>query len=152
VPAAQGESAHSGIGVDAGRDGQAEGVGGMIDVSPPRAALNPHGALLRVDAHAPHGGEVDHQGVVGYAPARAIVPATADGQEHLILASKVHAADDVGHIGAAHYHTRALVDHAVVDLAGFIVVWITGLDERPSQARLELLYGRFVVHDGSPFP
>src|SRR5215211_5305431 len=70
--------------------------------------------------------------VVGHAKAPAIVPATAYGQEHLILASEVHAADDVGHIGAAHYHARALVDHAVVDLAGFIVTWITWLDELPA--------------------
>src|SRR5215216_1097885 len=68
------------------------------------------------------------------------------------FAGEVHAADDVGHIGAAGYHARALVDHGVVDLASFIVVWITGLEELSTQARLELLYGRFIDHDGSPFP
>src|SRR5215211_6245808 len=106
---------------------------------------------IRVDADTPHLREVYHQPVVGHAQAPAIVPATAYGQEHLIVAGEVHAADDVGHIGAAHYHTRALVDHGVVDLASFIVTWITGLDELSTQARLELLYGRFIDHDGSPF-
>src|SRR5215211_6103002 len=105
---------------------------------------------IRVDADTPHCREVDHQPVVGHAQAPAIVPATADGQEHLIVAGEVHATDDVGHVGAAHYHARTLVDHGVVDLAGFVIVRITGLDELPSQARLELLYGRFVVHDGTP--
>jgi hypothetical protein len=80
------------------------------------------------------------------------VPATAYGQEHLVLAGEVHAADDVGHIGAARYHAWALVDHGVVDLASFIVVWITGLEELSTQGPLELLYGRFIDHYGSPFP
>jgi hypothetical protein len=37
-------------------------------------------------------------------------------------------------------------------LAGFIVVWITGLKELSTQSPLELLYGRFIDHDGSPLP
>jgi len=80
------------------------------------------------------------------------VPATAYGQEHLVLAGEVHAADDVSHVGAARYHARALVDHAVVDLAGFIVVWITGLVELSTQSPLELIHGRFIERDGSPLP
>jgi hypothetical protein len=43
-----------------------------------------------------------------------------------------------------------LIDHAVVDLAGFIVVRITGLDELPAHTRLELFDGRFVEHDRPP--
>jgi hypothetical protein len=124
----------------------------VIDVGPGCAALDAYGLSIRVDADTPHPREVYHQPVVGHAQAPAIVPATAYGQEHLVLAGEVHAADDVGHIGAAGYHARALVDHGVVDLASFIVTWITGLEEFSTQGPFELLYGRFIDHDGSPLP
>jgi hypothetical protein len=152
VPATQGETRYAGGRDDAGGHGQPEGVGSVVHVAPGCAALDAYGLRIRVDADTPHRREVYHQPVVGQAQAPAIVPAPAYGQEHLVVAGEVHATDDVGHVGAARYHARTLVDHGVVDLAGFLIVRITGLDELPSQARLELLYGRFVVHDGSPLP
>src|SRR5438270_8941218 len=129
MPAAQGETRYAGSGDDAGGNSQPKGMGCMVDVSPGSAALDAHRALLWVDTHSPHGRDVDHQGVISYSPARAIVAATPDGQEDVVLAGEVHTTDDVGHVGAARYHAGALVDHAVVDLTGFIVIRITRLYE-----------------------
>src|SRR5918993_426741 len=85
--------------------------------------------------------------VVGHAQApAAVVPAATDRQEHVVLAGEAHAADGVGHVGAARYQARALVDHAVVALAGFVIPRITGLDELPAQGRPEFRQGWFVEH------
>jgi hypothetical protein len=118
----------------------------MVDISPSRTALGPYGALLWVDADTSHGREVYYQPVVHNAKARAVVATATDGQEQLVLTSEVHGADHIGHVCAARYHVRALVDHAVVDLASFIVARIIGLDELAAQTSPKLFHGCFVEH------
>src|SRR4051812_38709660 len=146
MPAAQGEPCYTGGGDDAGGHGQPEGVRGVVDIPPSRTALDPHGALLRVDADTPHGREVYYQPVVDEGQARTMVATAADGQEYVILASEVHGTDNIGHVCTAHYYVGALVDHGVVDLASFIVARITGPDELAAQTSPELFHGRFVEH------
>jgi hypothetical protein len=108
-------------------------VGGVVDISPSCTALDPHGALTWVDADTPHRREVYYQPVVDEGQARTMVATAANGQEHVVLAGEVHAANNVGHVGAARYYARVLVDHGVVDLAGFAVARITRLDELAAQ-------------------
>ena len=76
--AAEGQAGDAGGRDDAERHGQAEGVGGMVDVARRAARLDPHGAARRVDAHALHQRQVDDQAVVAAAEARAVVAAAAD--------------------------------------------------------------------------
>jgi len=150
--ASEGEAADSDSRHYATWGGEAKSVGRVIHLSPDAAASDASGALLGVHAHALHLREVYNEAAVADTQAGAVVPAAADGEEQAVLAGEVDRDDHVGNVGAACDQGRASVDHGVVDLAGFVIVRITGLDELPSQARLELLYGCFIVHDGSPFP
>ena len=67
---------------------QAEGVRGVVHVAPDAAALDAHGAVGRVDADAPHAGQVDDQAVVAGAQAGAVVPAAAHGEGQVVLAAR----------------------------------------------------------------
>ena len=121
---------------DAERHGQAERVGGVIDVAGRAAGLDPHGSACRIDAHALHHRQVDHQAVVATAEARAVVAAAADGDKQALVAAEVHRGDDVGDVDAARDQARPLVDHAVVKSAGGVVVSITWTDESSAKALL----------------
>ncbi len=90
----------------------------------------------RVDAHAPHHRQVDHQAVVAAAQAGAVVAAAPDGDEQALVAAEVHRGDDVGDVHAARDQARPLVDHAVVQRAGVIVVGVTWTDESSAKALL----------------
>jgi hypothetical protein len=61
-------------------DGQAEGVGGVVDLAPRRAPLHAGGARLRVDPHAVQAGQVEEDAVVDAAQAAAVVAPAANGQ------------------------------------------------------------------------
>src|SRR4051812_136549 len=67
----------------------------------------------------------------------------ANGQRQAILASEVHGIDHVGRPGRAHDERWPLVDHPVVDLAGFVVAVIVRAYQLTPEARRELLHGCF---------
>jgi hypothetical protein len=76
-------------------------VGGVVDVAGRAATINTDGAPRRVDAHAPHRREVDHQAVVDAAQAGAVVAPAPDGDEQALVAAEGHRGDDVGGVRAA---------------------------------------------------
>ena len=55
-----------------------------------------------------------------------VVAAAADRDQQALLAPEVHGRDDVGDVGAARDEPRALVDHAVVELARLVVAGSPG--------------------------
>ena len=116
----------------------------VIDIAPGAAALDAHRAVRRVDADALHAREVDHQAVVAGAEAGAVVAAAAHGEGQAVLAGEVDGADHIGHIDAAGNQRRALVDHAVVDLARLLVVGVARLDQLAAHTCAEILNGRAV--------
>ncbi len=127
--AAEREPADAGGGDDAAGRGEAEGVGGVVDVAPGAAAADARGPGGRIDPDALHRREVDDEPVVAGAEAGAVVAAAADGEEQAVFAGEVDGGDDVGGVGAAGDQGRALVDHGVVDRARLVVARIAGLDE-----------------------
>src|SRR5207302_4589918 len=72
---AQGQARDTGGRDDAAGGGEAEGVGGGVQVAPDRTALRPGAFRGGVDTYAPHPHQVDHDGVVPGAEARDAVAA-----------------------------------------------------------------------------
>src|SRR5215203_7270300 len=67
----------------------------------------------------------------------------ANGQRQAILACEVHGIYHVGCASRAHDERWPLVDHAVVDLAGFVVAVVIRTYQLAPEARRELLDSRF---------
>src|SRR4051812_29315362 len=119
--AAESEATDTGRGDDAAGGGHAEGVRGVVDVPPGRAPLDPHRARGRIDAHALHWREVDHQPVVADTETGAVVPAATDGNEEVALAREGDGGNHVRDARAARDEAGLTVDHRVVDRAGGVV-------------------------------
>ena len=62
------------------------------------------------------------------AKAGPVVTAAADCDGKLVVAAEVHRGDHVGDVGTARDHERPLVDHAVIELAAFIVLGMIATD------------------------
>src|SRR5262245_33751087 len=102
-----------------------------------------HGAVPGINAHPLHQGEVNHQPVVAAPESGPVVAAAPHGSKELVLPRKAHGRDDIGYIRASSDQERPLVDHAVVEPAGLLVVRVAALAEPTAQASLE-----FVNRDG----
>ena len=76
--------------------------------------------------------QVDHQPVVHQAQAGAVMPSAANGDGKLVIAPEVDRRDDIGYIDTACDQSRALIDHAVVDLACCIIFRVVGADQLPA--------------------
>ena len=99
--AAEGQAGDAGGGDDAEGDGQPIGMSGVVDVAGCAARLDPNRPACRIDPHAFHRGQVDHEPVVDAAEAGSVVPAAADGHTKIVFASEVDRGDDVGDVRAA---------------------------------------------------
>ena len=67
----------------------------------------------------------------------------ADSERQAILAREVHGIDHVRCPRGAHDERWPLVDHGVVDLAGFVVAVVLRTYQLASEARRELLHSCF---------
>ena len=131
---------------DAERDGKTEGVGGVVNIACRAASPHPHGPVCRIDAHALHHRQVDDQPVVDAAESGSVVAAAADGDGKLAVAAEVHGSDHVGGIRAARDQQWPLVDHPVVELAGFLVVGVVATDQGATESFAKLSHC-LVAHD-----
>ena len=78
--AAERQAGDAGGGEDAGRDGEAERVRGVVDVAQQGAPLHADETLVRVDVDRTHVAEVDDQGVGPDAQPGGVVSSAADGE------------------------------------------------------------------------
>jgi hypothetical protein len=85
--AAEGEAGDAGGRHEPGRRRQAEGAGGMVDVSPGAAGVDTDRAGQRVDGGGPKPGEVDDQCAVRGTESGTVVATTAYRQRDLVVAS-----------------------------------------------------------------
>jgi hypothetical protein len=135
--AAQGEASDAGIGDGAPGGGQPECLRLTIEFSPGDPARGASRALPRIDAHTPHTRQVDHQTALAHGVAWNVVAAAAHRHQELMGVGELDRADDIGHPGTASDERRALVDHAVPDLAGISVAGVAGTEQLPAQADLQ---------------
>src|SRR5688500_15932437 len=97
---AQRQPADSGSRDDPACGRHAEGVGAMVDLTPDAAAGDADRASGRIDPDSLHVREVDNDAVVADAEPGTVVTATANREQHVVLASEVDRGDDVSDIGA----------------------------------------------------
>ena len=148
-PAAQRQSAHAGVTDDPRGHRQPVLLRGPVQVAKQGATLHPHPSGLRVDVHAIHPAEVDHQPALGHRVARKAVPAASDGDLQLVVAS---VSDGGGHVlraGALDDRGRSLVDIGVPELACLVVSLIDRGDHRSTDPPLQRLRHR-TSHDDHP--
>src|SRR5215470_3530186 len=77
--------------------------------------------------------------------------ATSDGEKQVIFSREVHGGDDVGYIGAADDQPRLFVNHPVVHLACFIVIFVGRLDRSAAKVGFEIGDRIFVKHSEQVF-
>jgi hypothetical protein len=126
--AAERQPGDPGLGHDPAGGGEAERCRDAVDVSPRRAALHVHGSAGRVDVDRAHRREIDDDAVVGDRRARGVVPAAPNGERQVVLGSEADGRRDVVGVHGARDRDRALVDHAVPDAPGRVVVAVVGPD------------------------
>ena len=127
------DSPDAGGGDDPARRGQPMGLGGPVELAQGGAAADPCGACLRVDLHAVHRREVDHQPVLAGAQPGAVVATAAHRQRQVALARERDRPGDVARTAAARDQRRPLVDRSVVDGPRLLVLGVL----RPDQPAFE---------------
>jgi hypothetical protein len=103
-------------------------MSGVIHVALRATRPHPYSAIRRIDPHPPHKGEINHQPVIATSQSRPIVTSAAYGGEKIVFPTKSHGEDYIGYIGATSDEQWPLVDHAIIQLAGFLVTLVASLD------------------------
>ena len=136
--AAQGEPGQAGVGHDARRHGQPEGLRLPVELAEPHPRLGPHRPVGQVDPHALHQRQVDHQPVVAHRQAREAVAAAPDRHGEPDPAGEADGVDDVRHAGAAGDQRRVPVDRPVPHPPVLFVAGIARTDQLAAEGRAQL--------------
>ena len=139
VAAAEREARDAGGRDDPRGHGQSKGMRRVIHAALRATGFRPHGAVLRINAHPLHQGKVNHQAVVAAPESWPVVAAAPHRRKEIVLPRKAHGRDDIGDIRAASNQQRPLVNHPVVEPAGFLVLRVAALDQLTAQASLEFV-------------
>ena len=123
--ARQRQAGDTGIGDDAARGSESEGLGLAIDVTPGGAALDPGPLALCVHPHRAHARKIYHHAAVADGVPGDIVAAAADGNRQFVCPGEIDCGHDVGCALGPDDHGRAAVDHGVPDGASVVVTFIT---------------------------
>ena len=132
--ATEGETADAGVRHAAAGDGEAVLLGGGVDLSPPRPALDARDRLIGIDVDAVHGAKVDADAGVDDRRARDAVAAAVDGQRHALLTSDVDGGDNIICAGATGDERGLAVDHPVEHRAGVVVPGVARFDELTTES------------------
>ena len=138
--AAQRQAAGAGMRDRAGGRDEAKWQRLAIEIAEERSAAGAREPLARIDAHAAHQGQVDHEPVVAHRLAREAVAAAAHGHEQLVRAREVHGAHDVRGAQAAGDHRGTTIEHAVEDLARVLVPGDVRQQQLAAQPGAEVLH------------
>jgi hypothetical protein len=144
VAATKRQTGYPGISVDPERGRKTEGLRFMVELAEAQSRLRPRGPPGWVDTDAFHRQQIDHQTAGADGLAGIVMPTTADRYEKAVFARKANTADDIGRAGTARDQRRALVDHAVPDLAGGIVALIFGAQQFAAKVGCELVDYRVI--------
>src|SRR5439155_15944745 len=145
--AAQGEASDTRRGVGAASGRQTERLCLTVQLGPGDPALGAHRAPGRIDPDTLHLGQVNDQTTVAGGVAGDVVATTADRYQQVVDTSKTDRGDDIRHPSAAHDQGRMAVNHTIPHLPGVLIAYILRTQQRATQARLEIVDGRF-LEDG----
>ena len=147
----EGEATDTGGGDDPARDGQPVSMGGVIHVAPSATRLHPDGLGLRVDPDSPHRGQIDHQTAIHRTETPRVVAAAANRQGDAVVAGVIDTGLHIGGVHALCNHRRFLVDHRVVDGAGFVVLGVLSFNDLAPKHFVQIgIFGLF-NHGSPPF-
>ena len=110
-PAAQRQTAHSGVTDDPGRHRESVLLGGRVEVAQQGTALHPSTSALRIDPDAVHPSQVDDQAALAHRVPREAVSSTANGDLQIEVAAM---ADRRNHV--ANGRTRDDGGRSTVDI------------------------------------
>ncbi len=111
----------------AARHGQTVLSRRCVELIPGHASFGSRGPGVRIHVNGFHLGEIDHETAFGDGAARDVVTPSAHGDLESVLVREHDRPGDVLRGSAARDQCRALVDQAVVDASGLVVVRITRL-------------------------
>jgi hypothetical protein len=140
----EGEAGNAGIGDDARRGSQVERLGLVVEFPQLNTGLGAGRAPERIDAHAFHLGQVNHETPVTEGVARNAVPTSSDGHQQVVGAGKIDGINHVGHASTADNQGGPFANHSIPDGTSFLVALITGTEQWATQAGLESLHGGLV--------
>lgn len=95
--------------------------------------------MLRVDADALHGSEVDDEAIVAGAETRHAVAAAADGQQDVVVTREGHRRHHVGCVDCLDDQAGPAVVHGVVDRSCRVEPIVARPDQRAAKLRSESL-------------
>ena len=110
----------------------------MIDIPPNAPTTDCDRASHRIDPRIFDRPKIDNQAVVANSQASGIVAAAANREEQIVFAGKVYGTNYVRDIRAARDQARFFMDHAVIDLAGVIIICVAWLDQASTQVCLKI--------------
>src|SRR5206468_12074100 len=110
----------------------------VIDITPCAAAANGYSARRRIDPRIFYWAQIDDQPIVTNSQTSRVMPTAADRDKQIILFSKVYGVNDVSHIRTTSDEPRLFVDHGVVYLPDFNVIFIPRHGQLSAKIRLEL--------------
>jgi hypothetical protein len=137
--AVQGQAGDAGGAHLAARRGETPQLRLTVDVAPRRTALHARDAVLGIDVHAAHLGEVDDDPSVVDGVTGDVVRAAADRHEQAMFTSESDRVDHVGRSMALHDQRRAPVDQPVPYGASIVVRGIARLEDAAAHPCCELL-------------
>ena len=137
--AVQGQAGDAGSAHLAARRGETPQLRLTVDVAPRRTALHARDAVLGIDVHAAHLGEVDDDPSVVDGVPGDVVRAAPDRHEQAVCTGESDSVDHVGRSMALHDQRRAPVDQPVPHGASLVVGGIARLDDDAAHPRCELL-------------
>src|SRR6266480_5720355 len=144
---AKSQSTNAGRGNDSAGRRHSERMSGVVHIAPGAAAANGYRARCRIDPRIFYRAQIDDQPIVANSQAPRVMSAAADRDKQIILSRKVYGVNDVSHIGTTGDEPRLFVDHRVVYLPGFIVIFVARFDQSPTQVRFENSNSILVKHD-----
>src|SRR5438477_6752653 len=119
----------------------------VIDITPCAPAANGYSARRRIDPRIFYRAQIDDQPIVTNSQTSRVMSTAADRDKQIVLSRKVYGVNDVSYIGTTGDESRLFVDHGVVYLPGFIVIFVARFDQSPTQVRFENSNSILVKHD-----
>jgi hypothetical protein len=111
----------------------------MIDLALRTSGPDTHRSGSRLDMYALHQRKINEEAIVAAAEPPAIVTASTDRDQKIVLAAKVNRGPHVGDVGAARHQARTFIDHSVVNFPRLLVSVVVSRNNLAPEMSTQLL-------------
>jgi hypothetical protein len=112
---AQDQSSRAGMGNDAGRKGQPNGLGRSINGTEKATAAESRATICLINIHLPHAREINHQAAFTTAESGKAVATTTNSGKNSCSTRRSYRSLHIRHSGATSDQTRRAGNHSVPD-------------------------------------